>query len=237
MAILIATGNQKGGCGKTSTTINVAGGLVLAGYRVMVVDADPTNSSATMWSLAAGQGKLPFDVVPAYQYRDRFAELIDSPDFDFILVDCAPGIVDNTSDVGKIVRTALRQADAVLVPLQPSRLDFEACNIFVRYLRTQRKPHQHVFALINGRKPNVLGRTAPAMAQVLFAPIAGAIVLNTTIGHRTSITEGSGSGQTIFDSSPRSEAAAEYDHLTQELLQCLTAAPHSSTLHLSTSPR
>lgn len=235
MAILIAIGNQKGGCGKTSSTINISGGLVLAGYRVLVVDADPTNSSATMWSLAAGQGKLPFDVVPAYQYRGRFDQLIESPDYDFILVDCAPGVVDSTSDVGKVVRAAIRQADAVLVPLRPSRVDFEACNIFVRYLRSQRQPHQHVFALINALRPNVLGRSAPAMAQVLFAPIAGAIVLNTTIGDRTSITEGSGSGQTIFDSSPRSQAAAEYDHLTQELLQCLVSAPHSSLPHLSTS--
>jgi len=37
----IAILNQKGGCGKTTTTVNLAGGLVEAGARVLVVDIDP----------------------------------------------------------------------------------------------------------------------------------------------------------------------------------------------------
>ena len=37
----IAIVNQKGGCGKTTTTVNLAGCLAAQGARVLVVDLDP----------------------------------------------------------------------------------------------------------------------------------------------------------------------------------------------------
>ena len=38
---VIAIVNQKGGCGKTTTTVNLAGALAADGYRVLIVDMDP----------------------------------------------------------------------------------------------------------------------------------------------------------------------------------------------------
>ncbi len=38
---VIAIVNQKGGCGKTTTTVNLAGALADEGHRVLVVDMDP----------------------------------------------------------------------------------------------------------------------------------------------------------------------------------------------------
>jgi chromosome partitioning protein len=53
---VITVANQKGGVGKTTSTVNVAAALALHGLRVLVIDLDPQGNASTALSVAHQAG-------------------------------------------------------------------------------------------------------------------------------------------------------------------------------------
>jgi len=95
---VIAIVNQKGGCGKTTTAVNLAGALAADGFRVLVLDLDP-QAHATL-----ALGRVPEDL-DANLY-DVLVDLEDGTALQEVLVPVASGL-----DLGpsSIVLSALEQ--------------------------------------------------------------------------------------------------------------------------------
>lgn len=80
----IAVANQKGGCGKTTTAINLAGAIASLGKRVLIVDLDP-QAHATF---GLGMLNQPAD-------KSIYSVLTDNPDKRKTVLDCIVNVTQN----------------------------------------------------------------------------------------------------------------------------------------------
>jgi len=230
MAYVIAVANQKGGCGKTTISMNVAGCLARGGYKVLLVDADP-QASAMQWRNNREDSALPFHV-QSFPFPTLHKELpaqIQQAGYDVVLIDCPPGAATKAEGKGDITRSALLLAHAVLMPVRPTPLDYQASAIIlpllqdVSFMRNEQK--LAVLLVINGKPPSRtrLGAEARAAAEQIFSAEGMQIrVLDTEICTRQTYAEAPSAGKVVVDYDPKSKASEEIQSLTKEVLECLS---------------
>ena len=114
--MIVALLNQKGGVGKTTLALHLAGAWARRGLRVTLIDADP-QSSALDWSeQRARQGlPAPFSIVGiARDTLHREAPAI-ARRVDHVVID--------GSRLDAPMRSTLLASDLALLPVQPSPFD------------------------------------------------------------------------------------------------------------------
>ena len=214
-ARIIALVNQKGGPGKTTLAMHLAGELARRGGRVMVADADP-QGTATRWAAAAPED-LPFPAAVSGlaaadgRLHRELRQFLEA--FDYIVVDCPP------SADSPISHSALLVADLVLVPVIPSPPDLWAGVAIRQVIANVTTINETLKArlVVNQRKAHT--RLAASMADVL--PRYGIAVLDTQIGDREAFRHAAAGGITAADVPRAAAAAAEIERLTDEVLAVL----------------
>ncbi|MCI0723505.1 MAG: ParA family protein [Acidobacteria bacterium] len=231
MSAVIAVANQKGGCGKTTLSMNLAGVLSEGGLKVLLIDADP-QASAQQWAMRAGESGMGFEVM-THPHEDvhRKVREMSAKGYDAILIDCPPGAsqsVASKDSQTSISRMAILAADVVIVPVRPSMLDYLASHQLLPLLREvgALKDKQRVFIVVNGKSPGRTrtGTEAISVAEEVFR-IDGVDVevLRSEVTTRQAFVLAPTVGKTVTAYEPEGKAAGEIRNLAEEIAKCLQA--------------
>jgi chromosome partitioning protein len=207
--MIVALLNQKGGVGKTTLALHLAGAWARQGCRVTVIDADP-QGSALDWSEQRAKEGDPrlFGVLGLA--RDTLHR--EAPEIargvDHVVIDGPPRIAG-------LMRSALLAADLVLVPAQPSPFDGWASGEMLNLIREARIFRPELVARF------VLNRCA---ARTIIARETGDAlaehdppVLAARIGQRVAFADAARTGQLVFEVDAGGAAAREITALAAEI--------------------
>jgi len=146
--VLIA--NPKGGSGKTTVATNLAGYFATRGRRVVLCDLD-RQQSALEW-LKRRPYKLPL-IRPQDSKKDKSGK-----DVEWMIVDSPAGLR------GDKLTEAIKGADFVIVPAQPSAFDIGATSEFLEVLREEKAIRkQRAFVALAGVRVDARTRTAATL--------------------------------------------------------------------------
>lgn len=185
--VLVA--NPKGGCGKTTISINLAGYFARKGLRVVLSDLDRQQSSLRWLQRRALELPTihPWNGRQGEDHRLRFTP-------DWIVLDGPAGIR------GERLKNAVSHVDHVLVPVQASPLDTEVSSDFLDVLQSLkriRKDRARV-ALVGNR----VDRRVRARDHLSAFMSASGLPVLTSLRETQLYVRTALEGSTIFDLSP-----------------------------------
>ena len=202
---VIAVLNQKGGSGKTTIAINLAHALRRQGKEVLIVDADP-QGSARDWSENSADGVCPVVGLDRETLARDLPAVTES--FDWVVIDGPPQLAG-------ISAAAVKVADAVLIPVQPSPYDVWSCADLVDILEARRTVTDglpHAAFVVSRAITNTKLSNEVSEALVAY----GLPVLDARTTQRVAYPTTAATGGTVFDD-PTGPAAREIEAIRDEI--------------------
>jgi chromosome partitioning protein len=245
MAKVLSIINQKGGVGKTTSSMNIGSWMARLGYRVLIIDLDPqanltaafgiTNPEFTIYGTLLNE--YPFK---AFEVEKNISIVASSPalsglerslaneiDKEFTLQEKLKSVTNNFDviildcppSLGLITINALVASNSVYAPLEAQLFSTEGLNKVFEMI------HKITNRLNPSLKLNGIFFTRFDKRKILKRDILEQIssehpnlILKTYIRENISLGESPHLGQCIFKYDPNANGSKDYSELTEEII-------------------
>lgn len=201
-AKIVTIAQQKGGAGKTTIAAHLAIAFSQKGKRVAAIDIDP-QGSFTQWheirekKFGEGYTGMKFSNISGWRLPNEIDRV--RSEVDVVIIDSPPHTQTET-------KTAIRSADLVIVPAQPSPTDLWATEATIKLVDEERVPYRILLnrAVHNSKLLKDLEKEFSSL-------------LDTRLGNRIIFASAIMEGRTVNETSPSSPASDEIKAVVAEI--------------------